>query len=223
MTTQLAGLIDPSIVDGIAFAIGVAAIGLWLAAAWWTYADMSRRTTSELGRFGAASWILLSTPALLILSLPVYVLARPQATISQRRSRQLVAELGPELLGGDRCGGCGIEVDDEWRRCPACSSWLQAPCADCGRWSPTSLDLCPWCAAARRAEPFTPRPLELSVAAGEPSKVQTVPLAVPAARIGDGLIVGPRGTPGLGDLRRSGGRSRGFERAVDDEPATVGR
>jgi RNA polymerase subunit RPABC4/transcription elongation factor Spt4 len=114
---------------------------------------MARRTRSDLARYGAATWILLSTPALLLISLPVYLLARPQVTAAQRRSRDLVAALSPELLEADRCEACGQVVDEEWRRCPACATWLQVACIDCGRWSATNLEICPWCATPRVDEP----------------------------------------------------------------------
>ena len=153
MPSQVADLIDMSVLSGVAFAIGIAGIGLWLAAAWWTYGDMARRTNSDLARYGAAAWILLSTPALLLMSLPVYLLARPQATAAQRRSRDLVVALTPELFGAIRCEACGQVVDEEWRRCPACTTWLQVACLDCDRWSATNLEICPWCATSRVDEP----------------------------------------------------------------------
>jgi len=156
MPSQIASLIDTSILGGLAFAIGIAGVGLWLAAAWWTYGDMARRTSSDLARFGAAAWIILSTPALLLMSLPVYLLARPQATAAQRRSRELVVALSPELFGAVRCEACGEVVDDEWRRCPSCTTWLQVACVDCGRWSATNLELCPWCATSRAFEVAPP-------------------------------------------------------------------
>jgi hypothetical protein len=56
MPSQIASLIDMSVLSGVAFAIGIAGIGLWPAAAWWTYGDMARRTNSDLARYGAAGW-----------------------------------------------------------------------------------------------------------------------------------------------------------------------
>jgi hypothetical protein len=37
MPTQIASLIDMSVLGGVAFAMGIAGVGLWLAAAWCTY------------------------------------------------------------------------------------------------------------------------------------------------------------------------------------------
>src|SRR5256885_317544 len=47
---------DPT-VGAIGLALAGAAAGLWLAAAWWAYTDMGRRTTLELVRLMAVAWI----------------------------------------------------------------------------------------------------------------------------------------------------------------------
>jgi RNA polymerase subunit RPABC4/transcription elongation factor Spt4 len=262
MPAQIASLVDTSVLSGVAFAIGIAGIGLWLAAAWWTYGDMARRTNSDLARYGAAAWIILSTPALLLISLPVYLLARPQATAAQRRSRDLVVALSPELFGAVRCAACGEAVDEDWRRCPACATWLQVACVDCGRWSATNLELCPWCATSRvddRSEPDEADEADVAAArALEPAEVAaayaldpddldpgpearpaTAPLPVfsilhevpvlavamaEASSAAPSAIFQPvTGTPGPRDVHRRGGRGRGFEAAVDDVPAAIGR
>ena len=238
MPSQIAGLIDMSVLSGVAFATGIAGIGLWLAAAWWTYGDMARRTNSDLARYGAAAWIILSTPALLLISLPVYLLARPQATAAQRRSRDLVAALRPELFGAVRCEACGqVVVDEDWRRCPACATWLQVACVDCGRWSATNLELCPWCATARVAEADEADELDVAAAyalepdelapevAGESGETAPVLLATALAEATPSSRPQPTiETPGPRDLHRSRGRGRGFEDAVNNEmPAAIGR
>ena len=224
MPTQIASVIDMSVLGGVAFAIGIAGVGLWLAAAWWTYGDMVRRTNSDLARYGAAAWILLSTPALLLISLPVYLLTRPQATAAQRRSRDLVLALRTELFDALRCEACGEAVAEEWRRCPACATWLQVACVDCGRWSATNLELCPWCATPRIEEPDDVRLPEMAPAPVFSFVPQRPLLATAPADASPSPVLEPAsGTPGPWDLRRSGRRGRGFEEAVDETPAAVGR
>jgi RNA polymerase subunit RPABC4/transcription elongation factor Spt4 len=218
MTDTLASLVDPSILTAVGSAIGAAGVGLWLAAAWWTYADMGRRTGSEIARFTAAGWVLLSTPLLLPLSLPVYLLARPQTTLGQRRSREMVEALGPSFLTPARCDTCGQVVDEAWQRCPTCATWLQVACADCGRWSPSELEICPWCATARGTldedaempafEP-APRLVPSPVLGGPAPALEPVPLTT-------------RRTPGPRELRR-GAPGRGSEVAVGGAPAAFGR
>ena len=129
--------------------LGVGVAALWVAAAWWTYQDMGRRSESEVAALGAVAWILLSTPALLPLSLPVYLLARPQRTAAQSREQALVLALQSTLVDNAACPGCGTVGDPEWRRCPTCATWLEAECESCSRWSSVRLDICPWCATER--------------------------------------------------------------------------
>lgn len=136
---------DPTVAT-VGLALAVAAGGLWLAAAWWTYLDMARRSTFELARFVAVGWILVSTPVLLPLSLAAYLLARPQRTVGEQRAERLFAALAPSLADG-HCLACGAAVDPEWRRCPACAAWLASACQACGRYAAVDLDTCPWCAA----------------------------------------------------------------------------
>jgi hypothetical protein len=144
-------------------AVVLAVIALWLAGAWWAYADASRRAESSLAGFVAAGWIILSTPLLLPLSLAVYAFSRPQVTAADRRTRALAYELAmaPERPA---CATCAAPVEDAWLRCPSCTSWLAAPCSDCGGWSDASLQLCPWCGGEERDAPYVAVPSE--VAAG---------------------------------------------------------
>ena len=73
-------------------AVLMAVVALWLAAAWWAYADASRRTESTLAGYVAAGWIILSTPMLLPLSLAAYTFARPQ--VARRRAAHEAARRG---------------------------------------------------------------------------------------------------------------------------------
>jgi hypothetical protein len=131
-------------VTAVFSAIAVALVALWLAAAWWAYSDAARRTESTFAAFLAASWVVLSTPLLLPLSLMVYGFARPQVTAADHRARALVVALGATTTG-PACAACRAPVESAWLRCPACSNWLAAPCAGCGEWSDPRLEICPWC------------------------------------------------------------------------------
>jgi len=151
MQDTVGQLIGSPAVTTALMVIAVGVVALWIAAAWWTYQDMQRRTTSELAALGAVAWILLSTPATLPLSLPIYLLARPQQTVAQGRSTTLALALEAELSDLQECPGCGLRADPDWRRCPTCSTWLAEECEGCGRWSSIRLDICPWCAVERPA------------------------------------------------------------------------
>jgi len=144
-----AGVLGSPIVTGLLMALGVTLAVVWLAGTWWAYLDISRRTSSDLARFGAMTLVLVSTPLLLPFSLMVYSLVRPQTTIAERRAVELASDLGPAFAGRERCPACRDVVDPEWRRCPSCTTWLASSCDACGQWSEMAFDVCPWCAAAK--------------------------------------------------------------------------
>lgn len=137
----------------IGTALLLAVVALWLAAAWWAYQDASRRLESSLAGFGAAAWIILSTPLLLPLSLAIYATARPQATASDGRTQRLMARLNEIASDRPTCPGCAAAVDPDWLRCPSCSTWFALECESCGEWSAAALELCPYCGADRDSLP----------------------------------------------------------------------
>lgn len=153
MSDLIAQTLASPAIGAFGTAVLIAAIALWLAGAWWAYADATRRAESSLAGFVAAGWIILSTPLLLPLSLAVYTFARPQVAAADRRTRSLAQELAssPELRA---CPACAERTDAAWVRCPTCSTWLATPCSDCGGWSDAMLGLCPWCGGDERDAPF---------------------------------------------------------------------
>ncbi len=154
MTDLLADVLAHPMVGLVGVAVAASAVALWVAAAWWAHADAERRTGSQAAALAAAGWIVLSTPFLLPFSLAIYAMARPQLTVSEQRTRRLAREL--VVIGedaGSSCPSCRAATDPGWLRCLACSAWLSAPCAGCDRWSDATLDVCPWCASASRADP----------------------------------------------------------------------
>lgn len=137
----------------VGLAILLAVVAMWLAAAWWTYQDASRRTESSVAGFAAASWIIISTPVLLPLSLAIYATARPQATASDDRTHGLMRQLTQIAADRPTCPSCAALVDPDWLRCPACATWFARECEMCGEWSAASLELCPYCGTDRDAMP----------------------------------------------------------------------
>lgn len=140
-------------VHTVGLALLLAGIAVWLAAAWWAYQDASRRKESTLAGFAAAGWIILSTPLVLPLSLAIYTMARPQATASDDRTRELMARLNEMAADRPTCPSCQASVDPAWLRCPFCATWFALECAACGEWSAAGLDLCPFCGADRESVP----------------------------------------------------------------------
>jgi hypothetical protein len=152
MEELIAETLANPIVGATGTALVLAGVALWLAGAWWAYADASRRTESSLAGYVAAGWILLSTPLLLPLALATYAFARPQVPAAEQRTKALAKELG-STIAPDTCAACAAPVDAAWLRCPACTSWLASPCAECGSWSDRTLEICPWCGGDTRERP----------------------------------------------------------------------
>lgn len=146
MSDVLSQALANPLLETIAASLLVAAIALWLAAAWWAYADAGRRSGSHLSGLLAAGWIVLSTPLFMVLALATYRLVRAQQTVSDRRAEALVRELSiSDSHASAACAGCGNAVDGHWLRCPMCATWLASACAHCGAWSAEGLEACPFC------------------------------------------------------------------------------
>jgi hypothetical protein len=146
------------IIHTVGVAILLAAVALWLAAAWWAYQDASRRTESSLAGFVAVAWIIVSTPLMLPLSLAIYATARPQRTASDDRTIALMAQLNEIAADQPTCPGCAASIDPEWLRCPTCATWFATACQACGEWSAAGLELCPYCGADRDPGLLDPSP-----------------------------------------------------------------
>jgi hypothetical protein len=176
-------LLSNSTVTAIGSALGVAVVALWLAAAWWAYTDAARRTGSIPAALLAAAWVVVSTPLLLPLSLPVYALVRPAESAGERRTRRLAAELTSVLedAAGPGCFSCGSPVDPAWHRCPTCTTWLGSACTTCGSWSDRTLEVCPFCGNEDRTEPAI-EPLEPAAAAASPRRSRLAPQPVGPGR-----------------------------------------
>ncbi|HEX3265498.1 MAG TPA: hypothetical protein VHR16_07500 [Candidatus Limnocylindrales bacterium] len=195
MSELIAQTLSNPAIGAFGTAVAVALVALWLAGAWWAYADATRRSESSLVGFVAAGWIILSSPLLLPLALAVYAFARPQVSAADRRTRSLARELAA-APDSPRCLGCAEPVDGTWVRCPTCSIWLATPCSDCGGWSDASLELCPWCGGEERDLPFVET--RTDVAAGLARRSRRRATARPAAA--SGSVSAPR--PQLRDARR---------------------
>ena len=180
MTDLLAETLANPAIGTIGSALALAAVALWLAAAWWAYTDAARRTESSLAGFIAAGWIILSTPLLLPLSLAAYAFARPQVPAADQRTRSLAAALA-SMPAQPTCAVCAAPIDATWRRCPTCTTWLSSPCGHCGRWSDGQLEICPWCGAEAREAPFVQGMAGAAATAGGRHRRPAWRAATPAA------------------------------------------
>jgi RNA polymerase subunit RPABC4/transcription elongation factor Spt4 len=123
-------------------------VAAWVLAAAWAFRDMSHRTDSVLARYLAATWVLVSTPALLPFSVAVLTLVRPHEGAGERRLSSLLDAVRERAALRPACFACGVVLDERWVRCPTCSSWVGQQCEQCERWAPADAEICPWCAFA---------------------------------------------------------------------------
>jgi hypothetical protein len=126
---------------------------VWLALAYWTWADARRRIDDS---------ILVTTAAVLglvpFLGPIIYTILRPPEFLEDRHERELemkAAELRLRHLTDTSCPRCEHPIERNWLRCPECSARLKDPCRSCGRPVDPRWSVCPHCetqlAGARRS------------------------------------------------------------------------
>jgi hypothetical protein len=181
-------LSNPIVITGLMVLAGAVIAG-WLLATVWAFHDMAHRSDHLLARYLAASWVLLSGPVLLPLSLPILSLVRPLETPSDGRLTQLIESLRARADGDATCFDCGRQLDAQWVRCPWCATWQSRLCQRCERWAPADAAICPWCAWAPGdgLETSVPVPALVPDPVTEPrpmvevDDLPVVPLAAPVA------------------------------------------
>lgn len=153
ITEQVGGIIsgflasllhNPGVETGLRLAALALAV-LWAAAIIWTFRDAHTRTHNVIAVLAAPTSVMLATPAAFPLAIVVWRILRPSLTIAQAREQQLTIEALRASAVRPTCSGCGSRVNTEWRRCPWCREWLQAPCPRCERLVDLSAAVCPWC------------------------------------------------------------------------------
>jgi len=179
MSDLIANVLNNPVVTTLGTALLVAVLALWLAASWWAYQDAARRTESSVLGFAAAGWILLSTPLLLLLALPIYRYVRPARSAAEQREQALVFALASSAESSS-CTACGARTQEAWSRCPACATWLAVACLKCGEWAPGGLEICPFCGTEDHRS--APVPTGVPVAPTAPAaRGWTVPAAAAVA------------------------------------------
>jgi hypothetical protein len=206
----LAQVLANPIVSSTALALGIGAVALWLAAAWWAYGDASHRTESSFAALAAAGWIVISTPLMLPLALAIYRAARPAVSAADQRSERLAVALAESGVGPS-CPACNRSIQAAWRRCPACATWLAVPCAACGAWSDPTFDICPHCAHEARSEPSVEPsvvPASAGVVAGLPA------LSAPTAFWAGQQAAAAGGSPAAAGITHADAGQRGVRIAA---------
>jgi RNA polymerase subunit RPABC4/transcription elongation factor Spt4 len=130
------------------------ALVLWLSAIVWVYRDVRNRTSDQMSQAVAVLLVaLFNVPGLI-----VYLVIRPQATMSDSYERSLEAEaiLHELQITSNSCQGCHRPIEDDFNICPHCRTVLREPCRTCGRAIRTSWAACPYCATDRVPTRATP-------------------------------------------------------------------
>ena len=117
---------------------------LWLALAYWTFADAGRRGTARFF-WGVVALVFPFVGPL------VYVIVRPPEYALDSRERELeLAVLERELRQRvELCPGCRSMVEKEYLLCPECGCDLRAPCRSCGKPLDLNWRTCPYCATVQ--------------------------------------------------------------------------
>src|SRR5215208_6678204 len=122
----------------------VYALVLWGSAIAWVYRDVRNRTEDETSHFVAVVLVaLFNIPGLI-----VYLVIRPQATLTEAYERSLEAEaiLQDLQASTNSCQGCQRPIDDDYNICPYCRTVLREACRGCGRPVRTNWTICAYCA-----------------------------------------------------------------------------
>ncbi len=114
---------------------------LWLALAYWTFADAGRRWTVRF--FWGAVALLVP-----LLGTLIYLIVRPPEYLLDSRERELeVAVLERELRQQvSLCPRCQSTVEKEFLLCPECGWDLKKPYEHCQKPLHLAWNTCPYCA-----------------------------------------------------------------------------
>jgi hypothetical protein len=121
-------------------------VALWLALAFWTYADARRRIEDQMLVACAATAAFFFPFAGAI----IYAIVRPPEYLEEARERELeMAAAEARLAQVDHltCQHCGFEIEKTFLRCPSCMNKLKEPCTTCGRPLDPRWRICPYCEA----------------------------------------------------------------------------
>jgi len=126
---------------------------LWASLVIWTFRDMRVRSRDIFAQLLASLVVLIFGP----LGLLIYVILRPQETLSEAYARTLEEEALLQDISEEKpvCPECKHRIEPDFIICPACHTELRKACPHCGRLSLMRWDICPYCA---EPYPLPPEP-----------------------------------------------------------------
>jgi hypothetical protein len=117
---------------------------LWLALVYWTFRDISRRSTDYA--------VILSASMLVAVTfLPgywLYLILRPRMTLAERSEERFRKSLFADYRATSVCPACDERLRDDFLICPSCQKAVREPCGSCARALLASWKNCPYCGSA---------------------------------------------------------------------------
>jgi RNA polymerase subunit RPABC4/transcription elongation factor Spt4 len=131
----------------------------WMSLIIWTFRDMRLRSRDIFAQLLATLVVLIFGP----LGLLIYLILRPQETLSEAYARTLEEEALLQDITQEQpvCPECKRRIEPDFIICPACHTELRKACPHCGRLMLMRWDICPYC-----TEPF-PLPPQPELAEAE--------------------------------------------------------
>lgn len=125
----------------------------WMSLIIWTFRDMRLRSRDIFAQLLASLVVLIFGP----LGLLIYLILRPQETLSEAYARTLEEEALLQNITEEQpvCPECKQRIEPDFIICPACHTELRKACPSCGRLMLMRWDICPYCA---EPYPLPPEP-----------------------------------------------------------------
>ena len=116
---------------------------LWMSLVIWTFRDMRVRSRDIFAQLLASLVVLIFGP----LGMLIYLILRPQETLSEAYARTLEEEALLQDITEEQpvCPECKHRIEPDFIICPACHTELRKACPHCGRLMLMRWEICPYC------------------------------------------------------------------------------
>lgn len=121
----------------------------WISVVLWVTKDITNRTTNLLYQIFSILLVVILTP---IFGLFIYLIIRPQKTISEK----YYEDVGIEILENNeesKCPQCGMHIIGEYIYCPHCGENINKECIKCKKLIYKKYDICPYCGVNQKEKP----------------------------------------------------------------------
>jgi len=128
-------------------------VAFWVSLVIWTFRDMRLRSRDIFAQLLASLVVLIFGP----LGMLIYLILRPQETLSEAYARTLEEEALLQDITEEQpvCPECKHRIEPDFIICPACHTELRKACPHCGRLMLMRWGICPYCG---ELYPLPPQP-----------------------------------------------------------------